>query len=79
MFVSLEKLESLRGKASRTFISSTDASPSHEVSARWTCGCIATGPSFRQLVVRPEGCLQHRPQQSELTQRIVLPEGLIDR
>ena len=74
MYASLQQLESLRGKASRTFISSSESSPVPEVGARWTCGCVATGPSFRQLVVRPERCCVHLSQQSLVTQRIVLPD-----
>jgi hypothetical protein len=71
---SLSKLESLRGKPSRTFIAGADSPRPHEVAVRWSCGCFASGPSFRQLELQPSICRLHRPQQSIETRRIKLPD-----
>jgi hypothetical protein len=58
-------LESIRGRATRVFIS-TDVPP-FGVRAVWPCGCIATGPSLDQLIVNDLACLIHRSERSQTT------------
>jgi hypothetical protein len=68
----LSRLESLRGKPSRTFISVALAAS--EVGARWPCGCVARGPTFSALEINPLACQIHLPKRSKVTQTIVLPD-----